>query len=44
MTKISQMRVLVHKATKFRFAQDTLKYFEVYVIIGIVGSNIDISC
>jgi hypothetical protein len=42
--KKSQMTVLVHKATKFMFAQDTLKYFEVHVIIGIVGSNIDLSC
>jgi hypothetical protein len=28
----------------FKCTQDTLKYFEVFIIIGIVGSNIDPSC
>lgn len=38
------MRVLACKATKYKFAQDTLKYFEMFVIIYIVGYNIDPSC
>jgi hypothetical protein len=32
------------KITKLMFAQDNLKYFEVLVIIGIVGFDIDPSC
>jgi hypothetical protein len=35
---------LVCKATKFKSTQDNFKYFEVLVIIGIVGSDIDSSC
>lgn len=35
---------MIRKATMFRCTQDNLKYFEVSIIIGIVGSNIDPSC
>ncbi len=35
------MKALARKITKLMFAQDNLKYFEILVIIGIVGFNID---
>jgi hypothetical protein len=41
---LKKMRALICKATMFKCTQDTLKCFEVSIIIGIVGSNIDPSC
>jgi hypothetical protein len=44
MKKIIQMKTLAHKDIKFRSTQNNLKYYEVLIIIDVVGSNIDPSC